>query len=69
MPVEFEWDVVKAATNLDKHGVSFAEAMTVFGDPRRAGSWWRRILSVKGVSASSVRGRQRQANREDMSEC
>jgi uncharacterized DUF497 family protein len=31
--MEFEWDAVKAATNLDKHGVSFAEAMTVFGDP------------------------------------
>jgi len=31
--MEFEWDAVKAAANLDKHGVSFAEAMTVFGDP------------------------------------
>jgi uncharacterized DUF497 family protein len=31
--MEFEWDNVKAASNLDKHGVSFAEAMTVFGDP------------------------------------
>jgi hypothetical protein len=24
---------VDAATNLEKHGVSFAEALTVFGDP------------------------------------
>ena len=31
--VEFEWDASKAASNLAKHGVSFAEAMTVFGDP------------------------------------
>jgi hypothetical protein len=30
--VEFEWDANKAASNLSKHGVSFAEAMTVFGD-------------------------------------
>jgi uncharacterized DUF497 family protein len=31
--MQFEWNEVKAASNLDKHGVSFAEAMTVFGDP------------------------------------
>jgi uncharacterized DUF497 family protein len=30
--VQFEWDAVKAATNLAKHGVSFDEASTVFGD-------------------------------------
>lgn len=30
---EFEWDDVKAAANLQKHGVDFAEAMTVFIDP------------------------------------
>ena len=29
----FEYDPAKAATNLKKHGVSFAEAMTVFDDP------------------------------------
>jgi uncharacterized protein len=29
----FEWDARKAASNLKKHGVSFAEAATVFGDP------------------------------------
>jgi uncharacterized DUF497 family protein len=28
----FEWDARKSATNLRKHGVSFAEAGTVFGD-------------------------------------
>lgn len=30
---DFEWDSVKAASNLAKHGVSFAEAATVFADP------------------------------------
>jgi len=29
----FEWDHEKARRNLKKHGVSFAEASTVFGDP------------------------------------
>jgi uncharacterized DUF497 family protein len=30
---DFEWDDEKAQSNLDKHGVSFAEAATVFADP------------------------------------
>jgi uncharacterized protein len=30
---EFEWDPRKAAGNLTKHGVSFAEALSVFSDP------------------------------------
>ncbi len=29
----FEWDAGKAAVNRAKHGVSFEEAATVFGDP------------------------------------
>ncbi len=29
----FEWDEKKAALNLEKHGVSFEEARTVFDDP------------------------------------
>ena len=33
MPLNFEWDENKARTNLVKHGVSFVEAATVFGDP------------------------------------
>lgn len=28
-----EWDLDKATGNLEKHGVSFEEAVTVFGDP------------------------------------
>lgn len=31
--MRFEWDENKAAGNLVKHGVSFEEAVTVFGDP------------------------------------
>jgi len=31
--MEFEWDAAKAESNLAKHGVSFPEAATVFGDP------------------------------------
>jgi uncharacterized DUF497 family protein len=31
--MRFEWDENKAALNLVKHGVSFEEAATVFGDP------------------------------------
>ena len=31
--MDFEWDPDKAARNLTKHGVSFHEAATIFGDP------------------------------------
>lgn len=31
-----DWDPEKAASNLGKHGVSFVEAATVFGDPLAA---------------------------------
>ena len=30
---DFEWDFAKAESNLEKHGVSFPEAATVFADP------------------------------------
>ncbi len=30
----YEWDAAKAKVNLQKHGVSFDEAATVFLDPR-----------------------------------
>lgn len=30
--MDFEWDRNKAARNLNKHGVSFQEAATMFGD-------------------------------------
>lgn len=31
--MRFEWDEDKAARNVAKHGISFLEAATVFGDP------------------------------------
>ena len=31
---QFEWDEIKAASNLRKHSVSFDLASTVFNDPR-----------------------------------
>lgn len=30
---QFEWDVEKAETNQQKHGVTFDEAITAFSDP------------------------------------
>ena len=33
MSLSFEWDAQKARTNERKHGVSFNEAATAFGDP------------------------------------
>ena len=33
MPLRFTWDSRKAAANLRKHGVSFPEAASAFGDP------------------------------------
>lgn len=32
--MSFQWDARKAAANLAKHGVDFADAVGVFGDPR-----------------------------------
>lgn len=31
--MEFDWDEKKASANIQKHGVSFHEAATVFDDP------------------------------------
>ena len=33
MRLVFEWDEVKAEQNLRKHGITFEEARTIFGDP------------------------------------
>lgn len=30
--MRFEWDAAKAAANLEKHGITFEEASTVFAD-------------------------------------
>ena len=34
--MKFEWDPKKAELNVKKHGVTFEEASTVFGDPLAA---------------------------------
>lgn len=31
--MDFDWDIKKAEVNFKKHGVSFQEASTAFGDP------------------------------------
>ncbi len=36
MSLEFEWDQEKAASNQQKHRISFEEAATVFADPLAA---------------------------------
>ncbi|MBN1863906.1 MAG: BrnT family toxin, partial [Victivallales bacterium] len=33
MNIDFEWNKNKESRNIEKHGVSFHEAATVFGDP------------------------------------
>lgn len=60
MWVVFEWDPEKAAANLDKHGISFHEAATVFGDPLSTtfpepdhSEGERRFLTI-GASTSST---------------
>lgn len=46
---QFEWDEIKAAGNLRKHGVSFEHASTVFNDPR--------ILSMADLEHSETEER------------
>jgi uncharacterized DUF497 family protein len=31
--MNFEWDPKKATSNIKKHGITFQEAATIFGDP------------------------------------
>lgn len=47
--MDFAWDQRKAAANLRKHGVAFAEAATVFRD----------ILSVTGSDPDHFAGERR----------
>jgi uncharacterized DUF497 family protein len=48
---KFEWDDQKAASNLSKHGVSFDEAVSVFGDGR--------ALTFSGTDHSELEDRSR----------
>jgi len=46
---QFEWDEIKAAANVRKHGVSFELASTVFNDPR--------LLTLADVEHSEIEER------------
>ena len=46
---QFEWDKIKAITNLHKHGVSFELASTIFNDPR--------LLTIADLEHSGVEER------------
>jgi uncharacterized DUF497 family protein len=55
--LDFEWDPRKAVINRQKHGVSFEEASTVFGDELAASfpdpdhsDWEERLITI-GMSA------------------
>jgi uncharacterized DUF497 family protein len=62
--MNFEWDPRKARSNLDKHGVRFAEAGRVLFDPRRIGTYdgteadgedrWKTIGMVEVVLSTVV---------------
>lgn len=49
MGLRFEWDKHKASRNLQKHGVSFDEASTIFHDPLA------RIFEDESYSQSEAR--------------
>jgi len=82
MDLQFEWDDAKAAANVRKHGVSFEEAITVFGDPnaitifdvehsetedRFAGGFlWSSTQNEARVFVSSVAGEQPRLNGDSM---
>ena len=56
MGYRFEWNAAKAAENLKKHGVTFEEATTVFGDvlnlliPDPDHSSWEKRYLLLGMS-------------------
>jgi uncharacterized protein len=47
--MRFDWDPDKATSNLRKHGVSFDEAETVFGDSLAAIFWTKITHLMKNV--------------------
>jgi len=78
MAERFEWDPKKAASNLKRHGISFEDAVGVFGDPlarifddedfavgeRRDAPGRRQGMSGKTMRKGSHR--KRRPSREDM---
>jgi len=57
--VEFEWDDIKGAKNERKHGVSFHEAATVFGDPLAITFGVSRLAHYLVVAHTEREGRMR----------
>lgn len=49
--MRFEWDDVKAASNLEKHGVSFEEAAQIWDDPNLM------MLNAKRIGEKMAIGR------------
>jgi uncharacterized DUF497 family protein len=54
MPLEFEWDLRKARSNLVKHGVAFEEASTIFGDSLSLTILIRNIRTWNGATSQWV---------------
>lgn len=55
--MDFEWDPNKAASNLAKHGVDFADAIDIFDDPRLLLVDPRRYGERRYKAIGTVRGR------------
>jgi uncharacterized DUF497 family protein len=51
--LNFEWDERKAISNRRKHGVSFDEAASAFGDPFRSRFQIRTTPKTRNASSSS----------------
>jgi len=57
--LRFEWDETKARANEQKHGVTFDEAKTVFGDPYAVSvidgphSWQEDRFIISGMSETA----------------
>ena len=61
--MNFSWDENKAASNLEKHGISFDEAMLVFADPfllmnqdriENGEMRWQSIGEIEGIAVILV---------------
>ena len=61
--MNFSWDENKAASNLEKHGISFDEAMLVFADPfllmsqdriENGEMRWQSIGEIEGITVILV---------------
>jgi uncharacterized DUF497 family protein len=58
--VQYEWDIGKAADNLRKHGVDFADAISALEDPNRLEeidtrfSYGEERIQVIGMARSNV---------------